>query len=125
MLGVANGRVAKRFRYRSESATELSGLVDHWAGFTWQAGPVCVQHSGSSVGTPQVWAASADEGKRVLRHAFGEAGVDPDQTGKWTVGGSNNARYGMPGTMRVRTTGGYYWITERLGASARPTVARV
>lgn len=120
-----DGRVVKRFRYRSESGIELGGLVDYWAGFTWQAGPVCVQHSGSSVGTPQVWAASADEGKRVIRHAFGEAGVDPDQVGKWTVGGSNNPRYGVPGTMRVCTKGGYYWITERLGSDGRPQVARV
>ena len=112
----------KRFRYRSESSNDLGRLVDHWADFTWQAGPVCVQHSGSSVGTPQVWAASADEGKRVIRHAFGEAGVDPDQTGKWTVSGSNNPRYGVSGTMRICTKGGYYWITERLGSNARPEV---
>ena len=120
-----DGRVVKRFRYRSESSNDLGGLVDHWANFTWSAGPVCVQHSGSSVGTPQVWAASADEGKRVIRHAFGEAGLDPDQVGKWTVGGSNNPRYGVPGTMRVCTKGGYYWITERLGSDSRPMVARV
>ena len=117
-------RLRKRFRYRSQSGLELGGLVDHWANFTWQAGPVCVQHSGSSVGTPQVWAASADEGKRVIRHAFGEAGVDPDQVGQWTVGGSNNPRFGMPGTMRVNTTGGYYRITERLGSDARPMVLK-
>ena len=115
-------RLRKRLRYRSESSNDLGGLIDHWADFVWSAGSVCVQHSGSSVGTPQVWASSADEGKRVIRHAFGEAGVDPDQVGKWTVGGSNNPRYGMPGTMRVRTTGGRYWITERLGSDGRPLV---
>ena len=119
-----DGRVVKRFRYRSESSNDLGRLVDYWADFTWRAGPVCVQHSGSSVGTPQVWAASADEGKRVIRHAFREAGVDPDQVGKWTVGGSDNPRYGMPGTMRVCTKGGYYWITERLGSNNRPLVKR-
>ena len=117
-------RLLKRFRYRSESSIELGGLITYWADFTWQAGPVCVQHSGSSVGTPQVWAASADEGKRVIRHAFGEAGIDPDQVGKWTVGGSDNPRYGMPGTMRVNTKGGYYWITARLGSDNRPLVGK-
>jgi len=116
--------VYKRFRYRSESSNDLGRLVDHWSDFTWSAGPVCVQHSGSSVGTPQVWASSADEGKRVIRHAFGEAGVNPDQTGKWTVGGSDNPRYGVPGKMRVCTKGGYYWITERLGSDSRPKVVQ-
>jgi hypothetical protein len=118
-------RLRKRLRYRSQSGNDLGGLIDHWADFTFAAGPVCVQHSGSSVGTPQVWASSANEGKRVLRHAFREAGVNPDQTGKWTVGGSDNPRYGMSGTMRVRTTGGRYWITERLGSDGRPIVGRV
>ena len=117
-----NDRLRKRLRYRSESSIELGGLVDHWADFVWNAGPVIVWHSGSSVGTPKVWAASADEGKRVIRHAFREAGVDPDQVGKWSVGGSDNPRYGVPGTMRVCTKGGYYWITERLGSDARPLV---
>ena len=118
-------RLRKRFRYRSQSGIELGGLVDHWAGFSFSAGPVIVWHSGSSLGTPQVWAASIDEGKRVIRHAGGEAGIDPDQVGKWRVGGSDNSRYGVSGAMRVDTTGGYYWITARDGSDARPIVARV
>ena len=116
-------RLRKRLRYRSESGVELSGLVDHWANFVWEAGPVCVIHKGSSVGTPQVWASSIDEGKRVLRHAFGESGVDPDQVGEWRVSGSDNPRFGVSGTMRVNTDGGYYWITERLGSNNRPQVS--
>ena len=115
-------RLRKRLRYRSQSGIELGGLVDHWADFTWAAGPVCVIHKGSSVGVPQCWASSIDEGKRVLRHAFREAGVDPDQVGEWIVSGSNNARYGVPGTMRVNTKGGYYWITCREGSNGRPEV---
>ena len=115
-------RIRKRFRYRSESGTDLDGLVDHWADFVWNAGPVCVQHSGYSWGTPQVWAASVDEGKRVIQHAGREAGIDPNQVGQWTVSGSNNPRFGVPGTMRVCTKGGYYWITERLGSNGRPVV---
>ena len=115
-------RLRKRFRYRSQSGLGLGEVVDHWKDFVWQAGPVCVQHSGHSWGTPQVWAASVAEGKRVIQHAGREAGVDPDQVGKWTVSGSDNPRFGMPGTMRVNTKGGYYWITERLGSSGRPYV---
>ena len=116
-------RLSKRLRYRSVSGIGLADLVDHWRTFTWQAGPVCVSHKGAPWGAPQVWAATAEEGKRVIRHAALEAGLDPDQVGRWLIGGSDNPRYGMPGTMRVNTKGGYYWITERLDSNARPLVA--
>ena len=117
-------RLRKRFRYRSSSGLGLGEVVDHWKDFTYAAGPVCVIHSGSSWGTPQVWAATADEGKRVIQHAAREAGIDPDQVGKWTISGSDNPRIGVPGQMRVDTTGGYYWITARDGSDGRPIVAR-
>ena len=117
-------RIRKRFRYRSSSGVGLSGVVDHWKDFVWSAGNVCVSHRGSPLGAPQVWADSIDEAKRVIRHAGGEAGIDPDQIGEWRVGGSDNPRYGMPGTMRVNTKGGYYWISSRLGPDERPTVAK-
>ena len=116
-------RLRKRFRYRSTSGESLGPIVDHWRDFVWQAGPVCVQHAGSSWGTPQIWAASADEGKRVIRHAAGEAGIDPDQNGRWIVGGSNSSRLGMPGTMRVSTRSGVYRITARDGSDGPPMVA--
>lgn len=118
-----NNRLRKRFRYRSQSGVGLDGLVDHWKDFTWSAGAVCVQHKGASWGTPQCWASSSDEGKRVILHAGGEAGIDPNKVGEWIVSGSNNPRYGVPGTMRVNTKGGFYWITERLDSDARPLVA--
>ena len=118
-------RLRKRFKYRSQSGLDLGAVVDHWRDFTWQAGPITVSHFGSALGAPQVWAASIDEGKRVIRHAGGEAGIDPDQVGKWGIGGSDNARYGVSDTMRVDTTGGYYWITARDGSNGRPIVARV
>ena len=117
-----DGRLRKRFRYRSQSGLELDAIVDYWKDFTFNAGPVCVQHRGSALGSPQVWAASANEGKRVIQHAAREAGIDPNQVGEWSVGGSDNPRYGMPGTMRVNTKGGYYWITSRLGENNRPLV---
>ena len=118
-------RLRKRFKYRSQSGLDLGAVVDHWQDFSFISGPVCVKHRGSALGSPQVWAASIDEGKRVIRHAGGEAGIDPDQVGKWRVGGSDNSRYGVSDTMRVDTTGGYYWITARDGSDARPIVARV
>lgn len=117
-----NSRLSKRFRYRSSSGVGLSGVVEHWRSFTWQAGAVIVTHTGSALGAPKVWAATAEEGKRVIRHAAGEAGIDADQVGRWIISGSSDPRYGMPGTMRVNTKGGYYWITSRLGPDQRPLV---
>jgi hypothetical protein len=116
-------RLRKRFRYRSTSGWSYDDIINHWKDFVWESGPVIVQHSGSSWGTPQVWAATADEGKRVIRHAAGEAGIDPDQVGRWSISGSRGTRYGVSDTMRVDTTGGYYWITSRDGSDARPLVA--
>ena len=121
--GAAGARVAKRFRYRSQSGSSLGTVVDHWRSFTFKAGPVIVQHKGASWGTPQVWASSAAEGKRVIRHAGTEAGIDPDSVGEWIVTGTTNPRYGLSGTMRVNTKGGYYWITARDGDDGRPLVA--
>ena len=115
-------RLRKRFKYRSQSGLGLDGVVDHWKSFSWQSGPVVVKHRGSSLGHPQVWAASINEGKRVIRHAAREAGIDPDQVGEWTVGGSDNPRYGVSATMSVENKGGYWWITARDGEDGRPQV---
>ena len=120
-----NARLRKRFRYRSLSGLGLSAVIDHWKDFVWSAGPVCVQHADADWGTPQCWASSADEGKRVIRHAAGEAGIDPDQDGRWIVSGSDSARVGVPGTMRVNRKGGYYWITARDGSEGRPLVGTI
>ena len=113
----------KRFRYRSQSGLGLGEIVDYWKDFTFESGPVVVCHSGSDWGTPQVWAATEDEGKRVIRHAAGEAGIDPDQVGRWTISSSSSSRYGVSSSMSVDTTGGYYWITSRDGSNGRPIVA--
>lgn len=117
-------RLDKRLRYRSQSSIGLAGVVEHWAGFTWSAGPVIVKHTGAWWGSPRVWAATVDEGKRVLRHAAGEAGLDPDQAGRWEISGISDPRRGAPGTMRVNTKGGYYWITARDGSDERPIVSK-
>lgn len=117
-------RLRKRLKYRSVSGLELDGVVDHWRDFSFEAGSVCVKHLGSSWGTITVWASTADEGKRVIRHAAGEAGINPDQDGRWQIGGSNSPRLGVSGTMRVDTTGGYYWITVRDGSNCRPIVVK-
>lgn len=118
----SNRILRKRLRYRSKSSASLDQLRQHWAGFTWQAGPVCVQHADTWWGTPQVWAANPDEGKRVLRHAAAEAGIDPDSNGRWNITSSRNPRYGMPGTMRIEQFQGMDWITSRRGADGWPNL---
>ena len=116
-------RLRKRLRYRGSEGVELSALVDHWRDFSWQSGSVRVRHTGASWGTPEVWAATEDEGKRVILHAAREAGIDPNQVGRWSARGSDSSRLGVSDTMRVDTTGGYYWITARDGSDQRPIVA--
>lgn len=113
-------RLRKLFRYRSKSTRDVDELRAYWAGFTWEAGPVIVWHRGAWWGEPKVWAASEAEGKRVLRFAAGEAGIDPDLDGEWRVGSSRNPRYGQTGTMRLETPRGTRWVTRRDGPSGLP-----
>ena len=110
----------KLFRYRSQSALDLGQKAAYWENFTWNAGAVCVQHKGAWWGTPQCWASNADEGKRVIRFAGLEAGIDPDQLGEWVISGSTDPRYGQPGTMKVATVQGLEWVTSRQGPSGLP-----
>ena len=117
-------RLRKRFRYRGQQSFGLGEVVEHWKDFTFQSGAVIVQHLGAPWGSPKIWAATADEGKRVIRHAAGEAGLNPDQVGRWQISGSSSARLGVSDTMRIDTKGGYYWITARDGSDERPLVAR-
>lgn len=117
-------RLSKQFRYRDQTAAHQEVHVDHWKDFVWQAGGVCVISKGLSWGTPQVWAASADEGKRVISHAAAVAGVDlTDPKHEWVVTGSADGRYGQPGTMRVQTRSGLICVSKRSGPSGRPLLA--
>lgn len=116
-------RLRKRLRYRSSSGNDLNAIVDHWKDFVWQSGPIRVRWTGGAWGTVEVWAASEAEGQRVIQHAAGEAGFDPFESGGWSTRTSGSTRLGVSGTMRVDTTGGYFWITARDGSNGRPIVA--
>lgn len=118
-------RLRKQFRYRSKSGLSLAQRSAYWEWFQWESGDFCVIHKGAWWGTPQVWAASEEEGKRVIRFAAGEAGLDPDQTGEWTVSRSSSPRYGMSGTMKIQLYKGFPWISTRGGASYPNTLAKV
>lgn len=113
-------RLRKRTGYRSKSDRDSKQLQEYFADFTWEAGPVCVRHTGAWWGDPQIWASTEAEGKRVLRHIAGEAGLDPDQAGRWAVSSSRNPRYGMTGTMHVRRLEGYPWVSRRQGSNMLP-----
>ena len=113
----SGARLRKLFRYRSKSSRDLKQLSDYWRDFSWQAGEVCVIHKGAWWGTPQVWASTADEGKRVIRFAGAEAGIDPDQVGEWLVSGSRAPRIGMSGTMRILCKQGFPWVSSRDGSN--------
>ena len=111
----------KLFRYKSKSTLSDEQLREWWSDFVWEAGSVCVIHKGAWWGTPQVWASTEEEGKRVIRRAGSEAGLDPDQTGEWIVSGSDSPRYGMSGTMRLEAPNGTRWVTRREGPSSVPS----
>ena len=114
----------KQLRYRDQTGKSLEAHTTHWRSFEWQAGPVCVIHKGARWGVPQVWAASATEGKRVIRHAGTIAGVDVDSEGKWIVTGTLDPRYGRTGTMLVKgLANGAVSVTKREGSSGLPEVA--
>jgi hypothetical protein len=108
-------RLRKLFRYRTKSTRNLGQLSSYWESFTWRAGPVCVRHTGAWWGDPQVWAESTEEGRRVIRHAATEAGIDPDQVGRWATSSSRSPRYGMSGTMKILKKEGFPWVASRDG----------
>jgi len=114
----------KRLRYRDLSGASLEDHTNHWRGFTWQAGPVCVIHKGAAWGVPQVWAATAAEGMRVIRHAASIAGVDPDVSGEWVISSSSSSRYGKSGTMAPKELGGgMISVTKRADPNGLPQVS--
>ena len=117
-------RLRKLFRYRTKSTRDLGQLSAYWADFSWRAGPVCIFHKGAWWGTPQIWAESEEEGKRVIRFAAAEAGLDPDQTGEWGVSGSRSPRYGMSGTMKIHLKEGFPWVSARDSDSWPNVLAR-
>ena len=113
----------KRFRYLDQTFAPLADHVAHWEHFEWDAGPVIVVSKNLSWGVPKVWAATAAEGKRVIRHAAQIAGVNlQDPRHQWIVTGSGDPRYGQTGHMRVDTRGGQFVrITKRPGPDGLPT----
>jgi hypothetical protein len=113
-------RLRKLFRYRTLSARTNEQLSEFWNGFTWQAGSTLVEHRKAWWGNPAVWAIDETEGKRIIRFAAGEAGLDPDLDGEWFVGSSRSPRIGMEGTMRLAALGRGNHVVSRDGSDGYP-----
>jgi hypothetical protein len=113
-------RLRKLFRYRTLSSRTNEELSEFWDGFTWQAGPTLVEHRGAWWGNPACWAVNETEGKRVIRNAAREAGLDPDMDGEWFVGSSRSPRFGMEGTMRLAKLGRWNHTVSRDGSDGYP-----
>ena len=120
-----NRRLSKLFRYRGISPGVVDAVADHWKDFRWTTGPACVYHKGSPLGTPKVWASTPNEGKRVIRHAGREAGIDPDQIGEWGVSGSDNPRYGVSLEVGLFCVDGCWSATARPGPDGHPEASVV
>lgn len=119
--GTSGDRVQKLLTYFDQTGKTQAEHQAHWKDFSWQAGPVIVSVNDVPLGKPQVWAASVDEGKRVINHAAVIAGVDMTKA-SWLVTSPRSSRFGLTGTMRVKVSDkGLLWVTKRDGPFGLPT----
>jgi hypothetical protein len=115
--------VRKILSYRDQGGASQAAHRAHWEGFTWSTGPVIVASVGPW-GCCKVWASSAAEGQRVIRHAAAIGGWDPDDpnVGRWIITGTANSRYGRSAVVGVKVRHGVPWISKRDGPSGAPRV---
>jgi hypothetical protein len=118
---MANREIRKRLSYRDFTSASQDDHVAHWLDFRWTTGPVIVTSRGPW-GLVRVLASSADEGKRVIRHAGAIGGWDPDdaELGEWEVQVTNYSRNGSAGEVGVKVRAGVPRITKREGPSGAP-----
>jgi hypothetical protein len=121
---MVRNRLEKVLSYRDQNGHTLETHTEHWRDFTWEAGPVVVSHEGAAWGTIKVWAATAEEGKRVIRHAAEIAGIYPDSDGDWYIHLVQSPRYGKTGTMAPKPLrNGAISVTMRPGSDGLPEVS--
>lgn len=111
---VTQRRTYKTLTYRDQGSVDLDAHRAHWAGFGFTSGGTQVILKGPW-GQPQVWAASAAEGRRVLLHAASIAGIDethPDA--EWIQRESDDDRIGNSyGVQTAELSFGVPWVTAR------------
>jgi hypothetical protein len=108
----------KTLSYRDQGGGSLESHTAGWVGFSWQAGPVQLASYGKW-GKVQVYAASAGEAERVIRHAAGLAGydLDNDPDHRWLTGTHAGGRIGRSGTMIPKPVTGGIAVRWRDGPS--------
>lgn len=99
-------RLEKILRYRlpladTDPAGAMASAAEHWRGFSWEAGPVAVSWKSDVWPTIQVWGATEDEAKRVIRHALAHMEAS-EADGEYFSAAVSNPRYGRIATVRAR-----------------------
>lgn len=119
-MGRATGPREKRFTYADRNGHSQDDHARHWIGFEFQAGSVVVGAEGIW-GRCMVFAASEDEGKRMIRHGLTFGGFDPDDPaqGRWIIG-SAGGRTGQPGRFGVAVTRYGALVSKRDGPNGQP-----
>jgi hypothetical protein len=115
-------RLRKDFGYRDQSGRPLEEHTRHWVGFEWNSGPWICFSTGLPWGKPRVWAASPQEGERVLRHAAAIAGVDLDSDAHQFVfreAMGERTRYVLRMHLR-RDDSGRPWVSTRDATGGPP-----
>jgi hypothetical protein len=111
-------RIEKIFSYHMPSvaadpdAAALS-TADWWEGFEFVTGPVMTFWKLEGVGTLEVWAITAEEGRGVIAHALEAMGVEPSR-GEWRSTHVKNPRFGKSVTVRASM------VSTRSSSSGKP-----
>jgi hypothetical protein len=112
----------KKLTFRDRSGRTQAQQAEIWKGFAWQAGPWVVSVTGPW-GEMQCWAASFQEGQRVLSFAAAAGGWDINVRGVvWQVAQASGGRNGRTGRMVTKTTPLGTEVTKRPGPSGFPSI---
>jgi hypothetical protein len=124
-VGRAKGPREKRFTYADRLGHSQEEHVEHWRGFEFEAGPFVVRAKGIW-GECQCWAASEEEGRRLIRHGLVFGGFDPDDPaqGAWQVGIARG-RGGQPGLYRINESRYGMLVSKRQGPNGAPDASWV
>jgi len=116
-------RGIKRLGYRVQGGpASQQSQAAHWAGFTFQGGPWQVIYKGRW-GQIQVWAASEEEGVRVIAHACAAARISlDDPSGSWWAARTGSPRHQRVATYRTALKFGLPVVTVRSGPSGPPLI---
>jgi hypothetical protein len=124
-VGRRIGPRQKRFSYADRVGRTQEEHVEHWRGFVFDAGPYIVIAKGIW-GECKCWAASHEEGQRLIRHGLYFGGFNPDDSsqGSWEFKMAKG-RLGQPGLYRVNETRYGMMVSKRQGPNGAPDASWV